>query len=196
MATFDKLKEDAREVLTGSTVENDLRARLHADHNEVGTLMDELLGSGEYEVAMREDIRDQIVVGLTVHAKAEEEVVYDYLRQNMATRDKVRHAFTEHADIDRLVSQLKVLDCEDPGMTQLVEELKQTVLHHVHDEENELLPKAEQELGREKLALLIPKFNSRKVQLRAELESARLFDDSRIPRSEPENELGETSSQF
>jgi hemerythrin superfamily protein len=186
---FDKIKEDAREMLTGSTPENDLRARLHADHNEVGKLIDELLASGDYEVAMRDDIRDQIVLGLTVHAQAEEEVVYDYLKQNMAVRDKVDHAFTEHAEIDRLLQQLKACDCADPGMTELVQELKQTVMHHVHDEENELLPKAEERIGKETLARLIPKFNSRKVQIQQELERTAL------PRM-ADNPLGETSSQF
>ena len=39
---FDKIKEDVRELMTGSNVENDMRARLHADHDDVARIMSEL----------------------------------------------------------------------------------------------------------------------------------------------------------
>ncbi|MEQ1504918.1 MAG: hemerythrin domain-containing protein [Myxococcota bacterium] len=168
---FDKLKEGLRETLTGSTPENDLRARLHADHAEVSRLIDELLASGAYEVSMREDLRDQIVVGLTAHAHAEEEVVYDFLKVQPQTRTRTEHAIREHAEIEHLVTELASYDCSDPALTDLVTELKRVVTHHVHDEENELLPNAERDLGAPVLARLIPAFNARKMVLMARSEA-------------------------
>jgi hemerythrin superfamily protein len=197
---FDKLKEDIRETLTGSNAQNDLRARLHADHNEVSTLIGEFLSTGEHELAMREDIRNQIVVGLTSHAKAEEEVVYSVLSHQPTTTGKTQHAVREHAQIDALVKQLKTADVGDTETNELVKELQQTVGHHVTEEENDLLPKAESQLGKDALAALIPQFNARKAELVQQLEAEAAVDtdaDADLYRPPGRvNELGETDSRF
>jgi hemerythrin superfamily protein len=197
---FDKLKEDVRETLTGSNTRNDLRARLHADHSEVSALIGELLATEEHEFAMRKDIRDQIVVGLSSHAKAEEEVVYSQLAQAPSTNGKTQHAYREHAEIDRLVHQLKVADVSDPNLNELVRELQQSVEHHVREEENDLLPRAETEIGQAALAALIPQFNARKAELVQQLEAESAVDtddDADLYRPPGRvNELGETDSRF
>lgn len=196
---FDNIKENIRETLTGRTPENDLRARLHADHAEVSTLLDELLASEDYEIALREDIRDQIVVGLTSHAKAEEEVVYSWLAKEAATRSKTQHATREHAEIDRLVHLLKTSDVGDANFLELATELKGTVGHHVQEEENDLLPRAEQDLGTDQLAQLIPQFNARRAELVRELEleaDAADTDTLRSPGRDLDNPLGESDSRF
>ena len=196
---FDNIKENIRETLTGRTPENDLRARLHADHTEVSTLIDELISSEDYEIALREDIRDQIVIGLTSHARAEEEVVYSWLAKDAATRSKTQHAIREHNDIDRLVHLLKTTDVGDLNFIELAKELKGTVGHHVQEEENDLLPKAEKEIGQDQLALLIPQFNARRTELMVELQLEADAADSetfRSPGRDLENPLGESDSRF
>ena len=197
---FDKLKEDVRETLTGSTPHNDLRARLHADHNEVSVLIGEFLGTADHELAMREDIRNQIVVGLDAHAKAEQEVVYSVLSHQPTTTGKTQLAVREHAAIDALVNQLKAADVGDSATNDLVKELQQTVGHHVYEEENDLLPEAEADIGKTALAALIPQFNARKDELTRQLEAeaaADLDEDADLYRT-PErlNELGESDSRF
>ena len=188
---FDKLKEDLRETLTGSTPENDLRARLHADHGEVAKLIDELLATGDYEIAMREDLRNQIVVGLTAHARAEEEVVYTWLQQDATTESDTRHAWREHDEIDQALAAVKAADAGDPSLKEKVEALKSVVTHHVHDEENELLPKAETRFGQAQLAQLIAPFNSRKTELMQELDTTTIR-----PRTDVDRTLGEEPSHY
>jgi hemerythrin superfamily protein len=197
---FDKIKEDIRESLTGSTPENDLRARLHADHSEVAKLIDELLASEDYELALREDIREQIVVGLTSHSKAEEEIVYSRLQQYPATQRLTQEAIVEHDGIDRVLQTLKEMDVGDPGLSQVVEDLKAKVQHHVVEEENKLIPQAEKEFGQTELARMIPQFNARKAELMVDLElESALADDlgtrgaGRIDRDNP---LAESDSRF
>jgi hemerythrin superfamily protein len=162
---IDKLKEDAREALTGRTPENDLRACLHQDHSEVAKLIDEMQSTGDEEVPIREDIRDDIVVKLTAHARAEEEVVYEYLMRWAQTQGETDHAFDEHDEIDRVLDVLRSMDCSDPALMDVVRDLKDAVTRHVHDEENKLLPKAEKEIGREELAKLIQPFVARKQEM-------------------------------
>jgi hemerythrin superfamily protein len=197
---FDKLKEDVRETLTGSNAQNDLRARLHADHSEVSALIGEFLSTGDHELAMREDIRNQIVVGLASHAQAEEEVVYSVLSHHPTTTGKTQHAVREHAQIDALVQQLKTADVGDPTTNEIVKELQQKVTHHVHEEETDLLPKAETDVGKAALAALIPQFNARKAELVQQLEAEVAVDtdaDAELYRPPGRlNELGESDSRF
>jgi hemerythrin superfamily protein len=168
---WDKLKEDLREAVTGSTTENDLRARLHADHDEISKLLGELAKTTDADVAQRIDVRNEIEAGLKSHAQAEEEVVYRRIQMDSRMRDETEHSFAEHAKIDAALATLMNTDPADPAFDDAAKELRQIVHHHVHDEENELLPKAEQILGHEQLAALIPSFNDRKRMLHAQVES-------------------------
>jgi len=114
-------------------------------------------------------LRDQLVTALTVHLRAEEEVVYDTLSQRPATAGLTLHSYREHDDIERLIGELRLVDPGDPALHGCVERLRDTVVAHVHDEEHEFLPQAERELGKEHLASLIPMFNARRAEIEQEL---------------------------
>ena len=162
---IDKMMEDARELVTGSTVENDLRARLHADHSDVAIRLDELIATDDAEIPVREEIRAEIVTLLTTHARAEEEVVYTFLQREAEVRGETQHAVREHRDIDEALARVRTASVADTNFIELCRELKRVVTHHVHEEETDLLPKAEKEFGQERLAKLIPQFNRRKAEL-------------------------------
>jgi hemerythrin superfamily protein len=162
---MDKAKEGLREVATGSTPENDLRARLHSDHTEVSRLIVALLGTDEIDVSTREELKTQIIVQLSAHAKAEEEVVYAFLEQNAQMRVQVDEGYREHQEIEDLLRDMETLEGSDAALGAVVRSLQQAVTHHVHEEENSVLPKAERELGQPALASLIPNFNQRRTEL-------------------------------
>ncbi|MEZ5397882.1 MAG: hemerythrin domain-containing protein [Bryobacterales bacterium] len=169
---FDKLKEDLRETVTGSNPENDLRARLHADHVEVDRLIGELQDSEDHELAMRADLRDELVQALIVHSRAEEDVVYTRLRSEPSLRADVTHSDREHQDILTALARLEALDPADPAFLDALNQLADTVKHHVHEEEGTVLPKAQERLGQDVLARLIPPFNERKRELLQQHHSA------------------------
>jgi hemerythrin superfamily protein len=162
---FDKIKEDAREALTGSNPENDLRARLHADHVEVDNLMNELESTDDHDIAMRIDLRNEIVQALMVHARAEEDIVYSHLRSESSLRTDVTHSDREHQDILRALASLEAIDPGDPAFVDALDHLRDLVKHHVHEEENQVLPKAEDRIGKAQLARLIAPFNERRREL-------------------------------
>jgi len=163
---YDKTKEGIRELLTGSNVENDMRARMHADHDEIARLIGVLLAADD---SAQNEARDDLIEALTVHLRAEEDVIYNALSQRPATAALTVHSYREHDDIERLVDELRLVDAGDPAMRGCVERLLDSVTSHVHDEEGELLPVAERELGKEHLASLIPMFNARRVEVAQEL---------------------------
>ena len=168
---FDKMREDLRQTLTGATVDDDLRARLHADHDEVARLIAELEGTTDADSEMRADLRDELQRGLVAHSKAEETVVYRRLESAGGLAQQTQHATREHAEIDAALHTVLSLDTADPAFADAVKTLKQVVTHHVHEEETNLLPKAEVMLGKDALTALIPGFNDRKRQLIGQLES-------------------------
>lgn len=191
---FDKMKENLRETVTGSTPANDLRARLHADHVEVARLIDLLLSTDDVDVSMREDLKLQIIVQLTAHAKAEEEVVYTAFEQSHALRTQTDASFREHQDIDDLVRDLESLDGGDRALEVVLRSLKTTVEHHVHEEENNVLPRAEKELGQQVLVEMIPRFNQRKAELMDSLVDELAATEPGYRRSP--NTLSESDSRF
>jgi len=202
---FDKIKEGVRELLTGSNAENDLRARLHADHQEVSRLIAELRSTEDHEVDMRSDIRDQLMVALMAHARIEEEVVYERLKTMPLLRDLVQEAYRQHDDLDLSLDELSRIDTGDPGFLEVVAKLEAEVTRHVQQEENTVLPHAEGVVGKTQLAHLIPVFNERKQDLLQQLQLERLAERRRTDaEAEAEAEwssmrdvgMSESSSQF
>jgi hypothetical protein len=173
---LDEMKENLREAFTGSTPQNDLRARLHADHTAVSRRIDDLLATDDDEIALREGARHDLTTQLRVHATAEEGVVYTAIRLQDVMRNAVDDAINEHEDIERCLVALSAIDCGHPEFLDRVRDLQQAVVHHVHEEENNFLPMAERTLGQEYLAGLIPQFEARKSQLMAKARRAAATD--------------------
>jgi hemerythrin superfamily protein len=190
---FDKIKENAREVLTGSTPENDLRACLHADHADVDKMISQLMSSDDDDLIRREKILSQLVISLSAHARAEEEIVYDRLRTEPELGVPMREAFREHEDIETCLNELSGMPPNDPRFHEVLTQLKAAVDSHVHDEENQVLPRAESLLGKEVLANLIPSFNTRKANLMRQLKGDQ--DLGRVMRA-PIDPMNESSSQY
>jgi hemerythrin superfamily protein len=193
---FDKIKENAREVLSGSNPENDLRACLHADHVDVGKMISRLLSSDDddmRDLSKRQNVLSQLVIALTAHARAEEEIVYDRLRTEPELGLPIREAFREHEDIETHLNELSSMALNDSRFLDVLRQLKVVVDSHVHDEENQVLPRAESLLGKEVLANLIPSFNTRKANLMRQLKGDQ--DLGRAART-PVDPMSESSSQY
>lgn len=191
---FEKMKEELREALTGSAPDNDLRARLHADHAEVSRLIDELLATDDVDVSSRDDLKVQIIIQLTAHAKAEEEVVYTYLRQDEQLRAAVDDGVREHQEIDDALRDLETLDAGDQALEVVLRELKSSVDHHVQEEESEVLPRAERVFGQQALVALIPTFNQRRMEIMDNLIDQMSATEPGYRRAP--NRLSESDSRF
>ncbi len=173
MELFDKIKEEVRESVEGTNPENDLLARLHVDHLTVSTLIEALKETESHEVVRREDLRRQLIIGLTAHSRAEEEVVYPELTRHEALRDLGERSLLEHGRLDRALEDLRVVRAVDPTFVARVEVLDDILREHVHDEESTVLPRAEAVIGREELAKLIPAFEQRCGEWRTRLVGER-----------------------
>jgi iron-sulfur cluster repair protein YtfE (RIC family) len=99
-------------------------------------------GDNPESIRERTDLMNEIRSELLAHAKAEEAVFYSRLNNQAETREIVEESKAEHQRLEHVLEQLGAVAPSTPGWMQLIEELEQTVQHHVAEEENELFPKA------------------------------------------------------
>ena len=138
---------------------------IRADHRKVEELFSEY-ETRETLSSQQDSLVKQICQELEVHAQIEEEIFYPALQALLADEDEhlITEARKEHQTLEDLVSQLREMTPDDASCDITVQQLKECVTHHVREEENEMLPKAEQLLS-DQLDSLGAQLQQRKQQL-------------------------------
>ena len=129
---------------------------LKQDHRTVEKLFAQFEDSGDEAVA------EEICNELDVHADAEEAVVYPAVREELSGGVRMaEHGEKEHAEARQLIGRIR--QTKDPEhLKEVVSELKSAIEEHVDDEENDVFPKMESEMG-----------GARLDELGAEVEAAK-----------------------
>lgn len=136
---------------------------LKEDHQEALDLMDQLEEiTGDFD----EDDEDaaaptmsnepvqlfaQLKQALTLHTQLEEAIFYPAMKQFDETRDMIGEAIEEHQEVDQILNDMATLSPGDEEFQDKLEELRDSVEHHIDEEENELFPRAEELCGDERL---------------------------------------------
>jgi len=111
---------------------------LMAQHREAERLFEKL---EEAQPEQRDELATTLAQKLELHMELEEEIVYPAICDLIEDSDSdVAEAKAEHALARQGIAQLLALDGETPGFDGLVAMLKAGVLHHVEEEEEEVLP--------------------------------------------------------
>ena len=129
-----------------STVEKagtdtDILDLLQEDHDEVEDLLDKLVES--HNGTERKSLVKKIRGALVPHVRAEEKVVYDAI---MAVKGKKEaqdgeEGYLEHRLADQMMATLgKISGAMSPEFGAASKVLKELVLHHVREEENNIWP--------------------------------------------------------
>lgn len=132
---------------------------LKKDHREVDEMMmalEKAKGDAASGMAHRQTF-EMMREALTIHAEAEETIVYPALEEFDETEDQAEHSYDEHAEVKAMLAQMNELEPSSNEFQTLLSELKTSIRHHVAEEEGELFPKGEelldeaelQEMGRE-----------------------------------------------
>jgi len=118
--------------------------------------------------SIRKSIFSQIQNQIEIHAAAEEEIFYPAVRNlyTATAEQQVDEARHEHQQIKDLLHQIATTDANSFEFMSKVNELKEKVEHHVEEEENEMLPMAENQMSNDELDHLGRRIHDRKVQLK------------------------------
>ena len=141
----------------------DVTNMIRLDHSHV------LATFRQYKPDSRPQTKQGLVQGaclaLEIHAQLEEEIFYPALRQ-VCDHEMLRRAGPEHDEARRLIGLLRGMQPTDARYDDTFMQLMRCVLHHVADEETQLLPEAERLLP-ERLGELGRQMTRRRLQLAA-----------------------------
>ncbi|RRR98227.1 hemerythrin domain-containing protein [Glycomyces terrestris] len=107
-----------------------------ADHREVERLFDEMQRHPE----KRPLLAPVLSALLTAHSRAEEAEVYPVARDEAQETKEVAHSQEEHEQAEELLVRMNATDPESPEFDTVLQELIDSVTHHVQEEESTVLP--------------------------------------------------------
>ena len=108
---------------------------------------------------------------LSVHAEIEEKIFYPAAKEAEPTRDLVLESIEEHKQIKMVLADLEQTDKTTDEWGAALNVLKEDVMHHVGEEEDELFPKVRKILSKEQLEDLGSRMEALKMQLMAGVRS-------------------------
>jgi hemerythrin-like domain-containing protein len=124
---------------------------LEKDHRR----FERLLKEGEKTTARaskrRREILRTLATEIVAHEHKEEKVLYPTLKRHPEARDIVLEGYQEHHVADVLVAELKNLDPSDERWGAKFKVLKESLEHHIEEEEGDMFKKARRALGRDRL---------------------------------------------
>ncbi|WP_116808126.1 hemerythrin domain-containing protein [Steroidobacter cummioxidans] len=106
---------------------------------------------------------------IEIHAQLEEEIFYPALREVMSDAEEIDESEAEHARMRQIIGELRGMagregPTDEAAYDEKFFELMRLVMHHVADEETQLLPAAER-LLRDQLGRLGMEMTKRRVEL-------------------------------
>ena len=117
----------------------DIIELLTNDHAEVDDLFKRFEKTDD--AVEQGDLAKKIVHELSVHAAVEEQFVYPLARIKLTNGGlQADHAIEEHAQAKQLLSDIEKQEAGTAEFTKTVNELIETIRHHVEEEEGKLLP--------------------------------------------------------
>ncbi|HEY3278032.1 MAG TPA: hemerythrin domain-containing protein, partial [Syntrophorhabdaceae bacterium] len=120
------------------TPSNDIFTLLKKEHNEVKLLFQKIKIAAHGKDALFSELAEN----LSLHMEGEEQLFYAKLQENPGTRDLVREAYEEHSEAKRILKDMENIPLAQKEWMSMVNQLQQSVEHHIEEEEMQLFPKA------------------------------------------------------
>ena len=117
--------------------------------------------------SIRQAIFNKIQTELDVHATVEEEIFYPAVRNLYSgnAEAQVEEARREHEQIRTLCNEVASIDPSSFRFMSKANELKETIDHHVEEEEHEMFPLVQRMMSNDELFNLGRRMHDRKYQL-------------------------------
>ena len=151
-AARDVVKSVSARVLPA--LPHDAVKLLEKDHRRFERLMKEGEETTARASRRRRTILGMLAVEIAAHERKEEKVLYPALKRHREARDIVLEGYQEHHVADVLLGELKNLDPTDERWGAKFTVLKESLDHHIEDEEGHMFKTARSVLGRDRLEAL------------------------------------------
>lgn len=141
---------------------------LKNDHRTVLALLDRLIAqpdaSDEVRGALVQQIRDELIP----HARAEEAILYNALRDVDQSKGVVAHSYGEHVAAETLLRGLQVSEAADVNWTTGAKKLREALAHHIAEEEGKIFAEAQRVFTPEEATQMGQAFRQMKPHVREE----------------------------
>lgn len=130
----------------------DAIALLKKDHASVKKLFKRLLDDREVDHARGNDVFRRLREELAIHAEIEEQLFYPLLRRRVLDLEEdVLEALEEHHVAKTTLMELQKMSTEDERFEAKLTVLREYVMHHVKEEEENLFPALRKALDKNEL---------------------------------------------
>ncbi len=146
--------------------ENDPIVLLETDHRRFEALLKQGEETTERGMKTRTNLLKTLIAELNVHELIEEKILYPALEPHPQARDIVLEGFQEHHVADLLLNELDALARSDERWGAKFKVLKESIEHHIQEEERQMFRIARAVLSRDELTDL----GGRMKALKGELE--------------------------
>jgi len=117
---------------------------LKEEHDQMANLFQQALRDGSKVTFLK------IKLETDPHMMGEEKFFYPLLEGKEELHELVSHAYEEHNEAKALISELEYMDEINEKWTAKLSELKQSIDHHIEEEEGKVFEKARNALSQEK----------------------------------------------
>jgi hemerythrin superfamily protein len=154
----------AGSVVTQSSDKSDMNIQdiIRMDHQKVNTLFMEIEQSNDPQKI--QEYFGQIYKDLTVHAEAEEQIVYPAVRPFYGEGD-TQELYDEQAEMKTLLQQIKSMSPASPDFKNNVKRLKDMVMDHVRQEESTMFAAIRNNCSSEQSERMATEFKAAKDRL-------------------------------
>jgi hemerythrin superfamily protein len=140
---------------------------LQDDHARVRTLFTRFRETTDRALKTRADLFRRVDLELQVHTRIEEELFYPAAGEREP--GLIRQAIEEHRSVEKLLAELRDTPVTDHHFDERMRELIRSVERHVREEEGELFPRAQRQVGSDRLRALGQQMTVRKQEIQAQL---------------------------
>lgn len=140
--------------LPWSSDDQDAIALLETDHRRFEDLLKQGEDTTERAVKSRTELLETLTTELNLHEMVEEKLLYPALQSHPEARDIVLEGYQEHHVADVLVRELHEVASNDEQWAAKFKVLKESLEHHIQEEEGEMFRKARGIFSRDELAAL------------------------------------------
>jgi len=138
----------------------DILKMIEKDHKETAKGLEELIGTKGNSAAARKKIWTPLEKDLMAHMKAEEEILYPPLKEEI--EDKIMEAIEEHQLLRLAISVLDETPASDKTWLPKLKVIKENIEHHVEEEEGEVFEAARNKFSKEELEKMGKQFEEAK----------------------------------
>ncbi|WP_373535832.1 hemerythrin domain-containing protein [Microcoleus sp.] len=134
------------------------------DHRKVDTIFMEIEKTEDPQKL--QEFFGQLYKDLSVHAEAEEQIVYPAVRSYYTDTQEL---YNEQAEMKQMLAKIKALNPSSSDFKAQIQQLKAAVQAHVKEEENDMFPQIRRNFSEAQMEQMATQFKAAKSTIQQEM---------------------------